>query len=322
MRQSETACFSGVVLSGQAGDCPTKRFAIFRPTPLCAIGGLRPSLAKGKTCVCILVSLASLVTQIKRHGSPFQRVTSDESDAEITGRFTSQAYPLRLPRIFVIHIDRRWRRKAARMVAASEAIAGEASCEKGMASGTKKILDVATGTADLAIELARQIPGVHITGCDISEEMMQVGRRKVSARGLQERISLLSADAEAMAFPGGEFDAVTVAFGVRNFQDIEAGIGEMLRVLRVGGEVFILEFSVPRGKIFAPLYRFYFNRILPRIGGMISRDSSAYSYLPGSVAEFAAPEEFLAMMAAAGFAQCSSREFMGGVAVLYRGLKI
>ncbi len=211
-----------------------------------------------------------------------------------------------LDHLLSLNIDRRWRRKMARIVETS---------------GAKKILDVATGTADLAIELARRIPGAHITGCDISEEMMQVGRRKAAAKGLHDMISFVRADAEAMAFSDAEFEAVTVAFGVRNFQDIEAGIGEMFRVLKPGGKVFILEFSVPHGKIFAPFYRFYFSRILPRIGGLIARDRSAYSYLPGSVAEFPAPEEFVAMMTAAGFVECRAVEFTHGVAVLYTGIK-
>jgi len=212
-----------------------------------------------------------------------------------------------LDHLLSLNIDRSWRRKTAGKV--------KKTCPG-------NILDVATGTGDLAIAMAKRIPRAMITGCDISEEMLRIGRRKASTRKAGDRIVFTCADAEALPYPEGEFDAVTAAFGVRNFQDIDAGLSEMYRVLKPGGEIFILEFSVPGGKIFAPLYRFYFRNILPRIGGLFSKDYDAYGYLPGSVDEFPSPDNFQRQLEAAGFGQCGTEKLTRGVAILYNGRKI
>ncbi len=183
------------------------------------------------------------------------------------------------------------------------------------------ILDVATGTGDLAVALARRIPGARVTGVDISEGMLEVGRAKVAHRALVGRIELRRGDGEALEFADGTFDAVTVAFGVRNFGDIDAGLREMWRVLRPGGRCWVLEFSEPRGAVFGPVYRFYFHRVLPWLGRLVSREGEAYSYLPRSVDGFPAPERFAAMLRGAGFATVRMRRLSLGIAYVYEAQK-
>ncbi len=212
----------------------------------------------------------------------------------------------RLNDIMSFGIARSWRRAAVRRVRQAEAC---------------RILDLATGTADLAIAMARRLPQARVTGGDISEGMLALGREKVERAGLSGRITLVFARAEELPFADGDFDAVTAAFGVRNFANLERGLAEMARVLEPGGRVFILEFSTPRSKIFGTVYRFYFNRVLPLIGGMISKDRRAYTYLPGSVSEFPAPKEFVGMMERAGFTHCRAKALTGGVAYIYTGVR-
>ena len=183
-------------------------------------------------------------------------------------------------------IDRVWRRR----------VVGEVRRAK-----PGRILDVATGTGDLAIAMARRIRDVQVLGVDLSEQMLAVARRKIEARGLDGRIVLDRGDAERLAVADASVDVATVAFGVRNFGDLGAGLRELARTIKPGGKVVILEFSRPRNRVFRALYEFYSYKILPRIGGLVSRDKRAYEYLPASVGEFPAPEEFMAMMARAGF---------------------
>jgi demethylmenaquinone methyltransferase/2-methoxy-6-polyprenyl-1,4-benzoquinol methylase len=211
----------------------------------------------------------------------------------------------RLNHLLSFEIDKLWRRRLVRMA------------ETG---NPHKILDVATGTGDLAIAMARRISGASITGVDISEKMLEVGRGKVAEKKLAGRIALNTGDAEALDFPDGEFDCVTVAFGVRNFGDIEAGLREMCRVTRSGGRCFVLEFSEPGG-LFGLLYRVYFHKVLPWLGRMISKNKGAYTYLPRSVGEFPAPDAFSEMMRDAGFATVSKRRLTFGVAYIYGGIK-
>ena len=169
-----------------------------------------------------------------------------------------------------MNIDRIWRRRVVRIVCRSR---------------PHRILDVATGTGDLAIEMARRIRDVHVLGVDLSEKMLDVARCKVAARGLDERVVLDVGDAEHLRVSDASVDVVTVAFGVRNFGDLEAGLREMARTIKPGGKVVILEFSRPRNRLFRVLYEFYTYKILPRIGGMVSKDKRAYEYLPASVGE-------------------------------------
>ncbi len=188
-------------------------------------------------------------------------------------------------------------------------------------AGFPVVLDVATGTGDLAVALARRLPGARIVGVDISEGMLELGRGKIARRALSGRVELRRGDAEALEFADGTFDGVTVAFGVRNFGDIEVGLGQMWRVLRPGGRCWVLEFSEPRGAIFGPVYRFYFHRVLPWLGRLVSRDGGAYSYLPRSVDEFPAPERFAEMLRRAGFARVRTRRLSLGIAHVYEAEK-
>ena len=201
-------------------------------------------------------------------------------------------------------IDRVWRRR----------VVGEVRRAK-----PGRILDVATGTGDLAIAMARRIRDVQVLGVDLSEQMLAVARRKIEARGLDGRIVLDRGDAERLAVADASVDVATVAFGVRNFGDLGAGLRELARTIKPGGKVVILEFSRPRNRVFRALYEFYSYKILPRIGGLVSRDKRAYEYLPASVGEFPAPEEFMAMMARAGFRNCRARRQSFGIAQIYIG---
>ena len=201
-------------------------------------------------------------------------------------------------------IDRVWRRR----------VVGEVRRAK-----HGRILDVATGTGDLAIAMARRIRDVQVLGVDLSEQMLAVARRKIEARGLDGRIVLDRGDAERLAVADASVDVATVAFGVRNFGDLGAGLRELARTIKPGGKVVILEFSRPRNRVFRALYEFYSYKILPRIGGLVSRDKRAYEYLPASVGEFPAPEEFMAMMARAGFRNCRARSQSFGIAQIYIG---
>ena len=201
-------------------------------------------------------------------------------------------------------IDRVWRRR----------VVGEVRRAK-----PGRILDVATGTGDLAIAMARRIRDVQVLGVDLSEQMLAVARRKIEARGWDGRLVLDRGDAERLAVADASVDVATVAFGVRNFGDLGAGLRELARTIKPGGKVVILEFSRPRNRVFRALYEFYSYKILPRIGGLVSRDKRAYEYLPASVGEFPAPEEFMAMMARAGFRNCRARSQSFGIAQIYIG---
>ena len=201
-------------------------------------------------------------------------------------------------------IDRVWRRR----------VVGEVRRAK-----PGRILDVATGTGDLAIAMARRIRDVQVLGVDLSEQMLAVARRKIEARGLDGRIVLDRGDAERLAVADASVDVATVAFGVRNFGDLGAGLRELARTIKPGGKVVILEFSRPRNRVFRALYEFYSYKILPRIGGLVSRDKRAYESLPASVGEFPAPEEFMAMMARAGFRNCRAPSQSFGIAQIYIG---
>lgn len=211
-----------------------------------------------------------------------------------------------LNHLFSLGIDHLWRRRTVREL---------------RGGAPKRVLDLATGTCDLAIAIAKGIDDVKVTGADISTEMVEVGRKKVAKRGLNERIELVIADAERLPYAEGDFDAVTVGFGVRNFAHKELGLSEMTRVLRTGGVVAVLEFSRPKNKIIAPLYRFYLHRVMPVVGGWLSGDRAAYDYLPASVDHFPAPERFVEMMSEAGLTECRALPLTFGIAYLYIGRK-
>lgn len=207
-----------------------------------------------------------------------------------------------LNHVLSMSVDRLWRRRTVRLVAAR---------------APHRVLDVATGTGDLALALARALPEARITGLDLSEGMLAAARGKVAARGLSGRIELVQGDAERLVWSDATFDAVTVAFGVRNFGDLERGLSELARVLRPGGQLAVLEFSRPDNPLFRRIYEFYSGRILPHIGGLLSPDRRAYEYLPASVGAFPPPKEFLALLRAAGFGDCAARSQSFGIARIY-----
>ena len=186
----------------------------------------------------------------------------------------------------------------------------------------KKILDVATGTADVALEIRKQMPGVeHITGLDISSEMLAFGREKVSKKGWDDQITLVEGDSEDLPFADNTFDAVTVAFGVRNFEHLEVGLKEIHRVIRPGGKLVVLEFSHPQAFPIKQLFNLYFKYILPSIGRVISKDKKAYQYLYESVQAFLNQEAFLAQLSQIGFKSNQCRSLTFGISSLYTGIK-
>ncbi len=185
----------------------------------------------------------------------------------------------------------------------------------------KKILDMATGTADLAIEAAYTLHPEDITGIDISENMLLLAGEKIKKKNLGNIIRLKREDSEKTSFPGNNFDAVTVSFGVRNFENLEKGLREMHRVLKPGGTAVILEFSTPGKFPVKQLYHFYFRRILPLIGKIFSGNTQAYHYLPESVKAFPSGRDFIKIMDACGFEKTGFIPLSFGIASIYYGEK-
>ena len=211
-----------------------------------------------------------------------------------------------LNRLLSLGVDRRWRRLA---VAETVPAAGG------------RFLDVATGTADMALEILRQKgSGASVAGADISLPMMRIGRRKCGKAGGAGRVSFVRAPGEALPFRNASFDSACVAFGIRNVADRDRALREMCRVVRPGGRVVVLEFSSPPGAAFGTLYRFYFRSVLPRIGGIFSR-GSAYAYLPESVLAFPQPPVFAERMRAAGCVSVTHRPLTFGIVTLYIGVR-
>jgi len=182
------------------------------------------------------------------------------------------------------------------------------------------ILDVATGTADFAIE-ATAINGARVIGIDISEGMLGVGRTKVYKKGLAKRIELIKADSEKLPFEKDTFDAAIVGFGVRNFENLKAGLAEIKRVLKPGAVFYVLEFSKPAKSPYKQIYQFYFTNILPLIGRMVSKNSNAYTYLPESVNEFPDGDKFLTILAEVGFVESKYILQTFGIATIYEAQK-
>lgn len=183
------------------------------------------------------------------------------------------------------------------------------------------ILDVATGTGDFAFEAIKILKPRKITGVDISEGMLGIAREKIIKRKLQDTFEVRLGDSEKLLFDNDTFDAVTVAFGVRNFEDLEKGLSDMLRVLKPGAKAVILEFSKPKVFPVKQGYNFYFKYITPAIGRLFSKDSSAYSYLPESVAAFPDGESFNALMQKVGFKNTKYRSLTFGICSIYTGHK-
>ena len=185
----------------------------------------------------------------------------------------------------------------------------------------KKILDIATGTADFALEAQKQFRDAQIVGVDISAGMLEKGKEKIKERKLEKKITLQLGDSERLLFDENSFDAVIVAFGVRNFENLEKGLSDMLRVLRPKGKVVILEFSKPKKTPIKQLYNFYFKNILPTIGKMVSKDARAYTYLPESVQVFPEGKEFSDILEKVGFKNVSCKSLSFGISSVYVGEK-
>jgi demethylmenaquinone methyltransferase/2-methoxy-6-polyprenyl-1,4-benzoquinol methylase len=208
-----------------------------------------------------------------------------------------------LNRLLSAGVDVRWRRACVDMLAIEP---------------PARVLDLCTGTADLLIEALERDSRTSGLGLDLSMEMLSRGVRKLCRRGLSTRAALVSGDAERLPFESGTFDAALVAFGIRNVGDPLEALREVKRVLRPGGRLVVLEFSMPQGWR-GQLYRIYFTRVLPRLGGLVSGDGGAYGYLPASVTRFPEGEAFETLMRTAGLAAVRARPLSGGIAHLYLG---
>lgn len=213
----------------------------------------------------------------------------------------------KLNHILSLNIDKNWRKKAVRE------LADEAR--------PLNVLDVACGTGDFTIEIARKVPhGSTVVGVDISDGMIAVGLEKLAKLGIDAALEV--ADCEALPYEDNTFDRISVGFGVRNFEHLELGLSEMYRVLAPGGKLVILELSVPSNAFIRWCYKLYFLKILPFIGGLVSGDRSAYEYLPASVLRFPAPDKFMSIMKSAGFDVVEHRALTLGVCRMYIGKKI
>ena len=211
-----------------------------------------------------------------------------------------------LNHLLSLNIDKVWRNKTAKTVAKSQ---------------PNTILDLATGTADLAIAMAKRLPQSQIIGMDISEKMLEIGKAKIAKQNIENQIELRLGDAADLPFENNTFDAVTVAFGVRNFEDLERGLSEISRVLKSNGQAVILEFSMPERFPIKQLYPLYFKHLLPAIGKAVSKDGNAYSYLPLSVERFPKPNVFLRMLAEKGLENGMAKPLSFGIATLYTSIK-
>ncbi len=237
---------------------------------------------------------------------PYQHSGLDKKE-QVADMFNSIAYRYDfLNRFLSAGIDIWWRKKAISQLTAT---------------APKKILDVATGTGDVAIMTYHMLHPEKITGIDISEGMLELGRKKIDKLGLANHILLQSGDSEVIRFEDNTFDAVTVAFGVRNFQNLDKGLQEMFRVLRPGGKLVVLEFSKSNNRLLSGIFHFYMNVITPAIGKLLAKNKDAYQYLNDSVQAFPEGTTFLTIMHEAGFTQTYLKKLSFGICTIYCGSK-
>jgi demethylmenaquinone methyltransferase/2-methoxy-6-polyprenyl-1,4-benzoquinol methylase len=204
-------------------------------------------------------------------------------------------------------IDIYWRKKAIRELASTPP--------------PRHILDVATGTADMAIMMSRYLSPEKITGIDISTGMLDIGRQKIARLKLEGRVELYTGDSEAIHFPDNHFDAISVAFGVRNFENLEKGLQEMLRVLKPGGQLVVLEFSQPKKAGFRQIYKVYLRLVAPGIGRLLSKSREAYAYLNESVKAFPEGEDFIRILDKNGYINTRLQPLSLGICTIYTGEK-
>lgn len=212
----------------------------------------------------------------------------------------------RINHIFSLGFDYYWRKKAIQLLKEDE---------------VKNLLDVATGTGDFALSAVKRLPVEEIIGIDISKRMLQIGKKKILNKKQANKIKLQEGDVENMEFESNTFDAVTVAFGVRNFENLKTGISEMHRVLKTGKKVVILELGIPRSFLISGLYKIYFKGFLSKMAGWISRDRDAYKYLNSSVNAFPEKEAFTDLLSETGFKNCKWQALTSGICNLYSGTK-
>ncbi len=215
------------------------------------------------------------------------------------------AYDL-MNRAMTFGLDKSWRDKAVGMVARRN---------------PRNILDVATGTGDFAISLARRIPSAKVTGIDLSARMVDIGLGKVDAARLSDSVELLVGDCLELPFADGSFDCITVAFGVRNFEKLLEGYRQIFRVLRPGGMLCVLELSTPESALVLPFYRFYTRRLIPLLGRLVSKDARAYSYLPESIAAVPQGIGMTSLIKEAGFSSCSCQSLSLGICSIYSAFR-
>ena len=242
---------------------------------------------------------------------PVERVTPYASGAnkrvQIAQAFDTIArrYDL-MNRVLSLGLDPGWRRRALRLLRADP---------------PARLLDVATGTADFAILAARSLPQSAVVGVDLSEGMLEAGRRKVSAAGLDARVALQPGDAQSLPFPDAAFDAATAAFGVRNFENLAAGFAEIRRVLKPGGRAVILELSAPRAFPLRQLHGFYLRHWIPFVGKLLTGHTREYTYLPASIEQVPQGEAMLDLLRGAGFADCRCECYTFGICSCYTGVR-
>jgi demethylmenaquinone methyltransferase/2-methoxy-6-polyprenyl-1,4-benzoquinol methylase len=233
-----------------------------------------------------------------------EQVTKKEQVADMFNNI-SKTYDF-LNHLMSLGIDIIWRKKAINELKKDQ---------------PKLILDVATGTGDFAFEALSILKPEKIIGVDISRGMLDIAEQKIAKRGLGDKFEVKLGDSEKLPFEAGEFDAVTVAYGVRNFENLEMGLADINRVLKPGGKAVVLEFSKPKAFPIKQLYNFYFSYITPGIGKLFSKDSRAYSYLPESVAAFPDGKSFIALMDKVGFKNTKCRPLAFGICSIYTGIK-
>ena len=236
---------------------------------------------------------------------PYNRNSSSKKE-EVAEMFNniSKRYDF-LNHFLSLGIDKGWRKKAIKELKSIQ---------------PKRILDIATGTGDFAIAALKLNPD-EVIGVDISQGMLDVGIEKMKKKGVDKIVKMQIGDSEALPFEDGYFDALTVGFGVRNYENLEKGLTDMLRVLRPGGKAVILEFSKPKKFPMKQLFGFYSKRLIPLIGKTVSKDERAYAYLPESVAAFPEGKDFTDILEKIGYTDVKAKPVTGGIATIYSGVK-